>query len=162
MSKINEYIDTINKEVCPTLNFKALSSDKEEIKKALYKLTEAFKKVYGTDVITGYMPEIEEEEGFVVVPGLARSTKTGKISVVLLDLDISSSGEHYRTIFFTEHGIITQGDKNLPDNITQIIRNEYIPYSYCYTVSIPEDIHIDTRDIHPDMKKILDEIKTYK
>ena len=153
MSRIKKYVNVINKDICPTVDFDSLK-DEKTMKDVLSKLTKAFKDVYGTDTIYEGMSEIKEDGDFILAPGLVRSKKTGKVRIALLDIDVSSSGEHWGTTFFTERGIFSQNDKNLSKEKEEIL-DEFIPYNYCYSISILGDIHIDTEDIHPDMKKIL-------
>ena len=153
MSRIEKYIKKINNEICPTIEFESLGNNKT-MKSVLSKLTKAFKDVYGTDTIYEGMSEIEEDGDFILAPGLVRAEKTGKVRIALLDIDVSSSGEHWGTTFFTEKGIFSQDDKELSNEKDKML-DEFIPYTYCYNISIPEDIHIDVNNIHPDMKKIL-------
>lgn len=157
MSRIQRYVDKINKEICPTLNSCSLATD-EGMKNILIKLKKAFKDVYKTDYIHEGMSELEEDGDFVLVPGLVRARKTGKVRVALLDIDVSSSGEHWGTTFMTEYGLFSQDDKS-PSKEKDKVLNEFIPYDYSYCIDIEGDIHIDVDDIHQDMQKILSKVK---
>ena len=153
MSNISKYVKRINQEVFPKLTTKKVV-DEVEMKKILKEMTDIFADTYGTKCIYEGMDKLKEDEGFVMVPGVVKSKKTGKVRLALLDLDVSSSGEHYGTTFITEKGIVQQGCKDVPEHIKEYM-SELIPYEYCYTVDIEDDIHIDKSDIDEDIMNII-------
>ena len=113
----------------------------------LKKLHEAFVEAYGTEMLKMY--DYEE----VVVPGVAIGNKTGRVSLVLLALDLTSSGEHWGTEFLTSAGVITQGDRNNP--ASKEVSEMFVPYTYWYTPSIEGDIHADFEAMPPVVKELI-------
>jgi hypothetical protein len=72
-----------------------------------------------------------------------------------LELDLTSSGEHYETNFLTGYGILPQSNPDLPDHIRAYIRNTFIPYDYGYTVAIPDDIHVNKSSLPETVREML-------
>ena len=147
----------VNKNVLSKIKRNDLSNT-EGMKVILSKLTKEFHDIYGKDPIYRGMSELKEDGDFVYAPGLVRARETGKVRLALLVLDVSSSGEHWDTVFLTENALFFQSSKKR-DFICEAILDEFVPYDYCYSIDIEDDIHIDNDDIHPDMKNILDAVK---
>jgi len=161
--KSDLYIDYINKNILPGIDYGKLQQsygtpDKSYAKGILNLLHEAMVKIYGGETLR---PDYDRymAENFVVIPGVAQGQKTGKIALVLLELDLSSSGEHWDTQFLCGRGVIPQSGGKLPRDIAAPLISQFIPYDYCYTATIPNDIHI-RRDKLPD--GIKDMLSTFR
>jgi hypothetical protein len=151
-----QYIEHLNKNVLPYIDFDRLQAsydgDKKYAKDVLSVLHDEVERHYGT---AGFdYGDCQDSEGFVTLPGIARGRNTGKLAVVLVDLDLSSSGEHYGTDFFIDAGVVEQfpEDKALADRI----RRDFIPYDYCYTPLVLNDHHVDFDALPKDLKEMLD------
>lgn len=111
-------------------------------------------KAYGGDTLH---PDYDGDmvDNSVVIPGVVQGRKTGNICLALLELDLSSSGEHWQTTFLCGHGIIPQDGENLPRDITAPVVYSFVPYDYCYTAKIPNDIHIRHDKLPDGIKEML-------
>ena len=156
------YIDFINENILPFVDYERLhTSYRTDIvyaKGVLNLLHEAMIKVYGDE----YLDRHDGDEGFVTIPGVIKGTKTGNICLALLDLDLSSSGEHWGTHFLCKYGIVEQGIFEGQDKrITELVGNFYQPYEYCYTASISVDHHVDEDTLPRELKSILSTFRKY-
>jgi hypothetical protein len=115
-------------------------------------LHNAVEKCYGTSSFD--YGSCQDSEGFVTLPGIVRGKDTGKIAVVLVDLDLDSSGEHYGTNFLLDVGVVEQ----FPDNkkLADRVERDFIPYDYCYTPLVLNDIHIDSDELPKELKEMLE------
>ncbi len=132
-----QFIDKVNKEVIPCIEWVGMknayaSGDMTAPTELLRMLHAKFLEVYGTD-------HIEPSDGFVTVPGIVKSMD-GKLYPALLDLDATSSGEHWGTTFFTPKGVLCD-HANIPEIKEEI--KKMIPYDYWYTVHMERDHHVD-------------------
>lgn len=159
-NKCDIFIDYINKNILPGIDYGELQKsygtpDKSYAKGILNHLHEAMVKAYGGDTLH---PDYDGdmEDNFVVIPGVVQGRKTGNIGLALLELDLSSSGEHWQTNFLCNHGIIPQDGGNLPKDITAPVVNSFVPYDYCYTAKIPNDIHIRHDRLPDGIRDMLD------
>jgi hypothetical protein len=152
----DKYIDYLNKSILPKINFKRLQAsydgDREYAKEVLRDLHNAVEKCYGTSSFD--YGSCQDSEGFITIPGIVHGQNTGKIAVVLLDLDLDSSGEHYGTNFLLDVGVVEQ----FPDNkaLADRVERDFIPYDYCYTPLVLNDIHIDFDTLPQDLKEMLE------
>ena len=111
----------------------------------LKSLHEKFVEVYGTD-------SLDDNYGFVTVPGVAKG-EDGNIYVALLELDVSSSCEHWGTVFFTPQGAV-DGNENQED--AQEILHQIGVYDYWYTPELERDHHVDWSRCPAEVKEMLD------
>jgi hypothetical protein len=168
-SKTDQYVDYINSHILPFIDYYELQAsydtDMAYAKGILNRLHEAMITVYGGE----RLDEGGGDEGFVVIPGVARGRDSGKICVALLDLDLSSSGEHWGTSFLCKYGVIAQdgivrvsnNDAVLKSEIAEVV-STYLPYDYCYTASIPDDIHIDKSRLPEEIKAALKDFRNHR
>ena len=132
-----QFIDKVNNEVIPCVEWvgmrNAYKKNIMDVPKDLLKdLHEKFLEVYGTAYL-------DDDYGFVTVPGVVQGAD-GKPYVALLDLDVSSSGEHWGTFFFTPEGTID--DQNISENM-MAMRKQIGVYKYWYTPVLERDHHVD-------------------
>ena len=132
-----EYLDRVNKEVIPCIEWVGMKNayktgDMSVPIDLLRMLHEKYLEVYGTD-------HIESSVGMVTVPGLVQAAD-GNIYPALLDIDASSSGEHWGTNFFTPRGVFS--DQSDDNDIKNEIRG-LIPYKYWYTPMFETDHHVN-------------------
>ncbi len=132
-----KYIDKINKEVIPCIEWIGMKNAYKHNDMAvpidlLRMLHEKYLEVYGTEHIDCSM-------GMVTVPGLVQASD-GNIYPAILDIDASSSGEHWGTHFFTPKGVLS--DQSKDKEIVQEV-NKLIPYKYWYTPKLEADHHVD-------------------
>jgi len=163
------YVEHINSRILPFIDYgelqKSCGTDMVYAKGVLHRLHRAMVEVYGDE----RLDDMSGDDGFVVIPGIVRGIDSGKLCVALLDLDLHSSGEHWGTTFLCEYGAINQSSlydkKFLPDN-EAVIPSEmreavakYMPYDYCYTATIPGDIHIDKNCLPQEIKDVLKDFR---
>ena len=127
--------------------------DREPVARLLKKLHGAFLRVYGTDCL-------DESYDFVTVPAAIRVNATGEIYAGLVQLDLSSAGEHWDTLFITPCGAFWQTDDSRNQQQKNYI-NALIPYEYYYTPDIPCDIHVDKENMPYDVREMLGECNPY-
>lgn len=118
-------------------------------KEVLQKLHQAFVDTYGSDCIKSVYGD------FLDVPAVIQGIKTGNIALGLVTLDLSSSGEHWGTAFFTEHGVIDQCDENLSAASRKYLQEYFGSYNYWYTPEIPGDIHVDFENLPGKVQTLL-------
>jgi hypothetical protein len=106
------YIEFLNTEILPFIDYQKLNKSYETdmvyAKGILNRLHEAMVTAYGSNTLDGM-------EDFVVIPGVVRGRESGKLCIALLELDLSSSGEHWGTKYMSKYGVIDQlGSNNKP------------------------------------------------
>ncbi|MDJ0305660.1 MULTISPECIES: hypothetical protein [Dehalobacter] len=148
------YIEKLNKDILPKLDFKKLhesynSSDKQYAKEVLKSLHDAFIQVYQTDYLT------DREFEFVLVPAVIKAQKTGDVSIGIVTLDIGSSSEHWGTIFFTDKGLIDDQNESFTKAEREYIDTNFIPYDYWYTIDIERDHHVDFENVPEEICEML-------
>jgi hypothetical protein len=86
--------------------------------------------------------------------------------VALLEIDLSSSGEHWGTSFLCKYGVIAQDGIERVSNNDAVLKTEsreivstYLPYDYCYTASIPGDIHVSKAGLPEEIKAVLKDFR---
>lgn len=152
--KTSIYVEHLNQKVLPTIDYDRLQAsygtqDKDYAKAVLHLLYKAMVQCYGTDCLT------EGVTDYVMVPGVVQSKEKENLCIVLLELDLTSSGEHYETNFLTGYGILSQSDPELPDHIRAYIQDTFIPYDYGYTAAIPCDIHVEKSSLPEAVREML-------
>lgn len=164
-SKADLYVDYINESILPRIDYGALqqsyeTADKSYAKGILNHLHEAMVQIYGAETLRPDYNQ-EMEENFVVIPGVVQGKKTGKIALALLELDLSSSGEHWGTSFLCKYGVLPQSGGKLPTDTAAPFVNAFIPYDYGYTADIPNDIHIRRGKLPDGIKDMLATFKEH-
>ena len=157
--KADQYVEYINDRILPFIDYAKLqesyNTDMAYAKGVLNRLHEAMVTVYGG----ARLDEDISDDGFVVIPGVVRGTTSRKICLALLDLDLSSSGEHWGTAFLCSHGVVTQGDEK--NDATAKVMKEIGSYDYGYTASIPGDIHVDNARLPEELKQALGDFRNH-
>jgi len=149
---MHDYADAVNSDVLPGIHWLGLKQsytnlDYEYLKEILKKLHDKFCEIYGTDTL-------DDSYDFILVPAVIKVRQSNDLMLGLVQLDISSSGEHWDTDFITPCGVFNQNDKELNDTQLNYVRS-FIPYDYFYTVNIPGDIHVDMSNVPSDVRDIL-------
>ena len=144
------FFDKINDEILAYIDWNNIrnaykTGNMDAPAELLKSLHEKFVDVYGTD-------SLDDDYGFVMVPGVAKG-EDGNIYVALLELDISSSGEHWGTVFFTPQGAV-DGNENQAD--AQEILHQIGVYDYWYTPELERDHHVDWSRCPDEVKEMLD------
>ena len=155
---MGDYLNAVNRDVLPGFHWLGLKQayqnhDYEPVKQLLKKLHDVFLKVYGTDCLG-------ESYDFILAPAAIRVRSTGDIYAGLVELDLSSSGEHWDTSFITPCGVFSQSDDSLNEQQHEYV-NSFIPYDYYYTPEIPGDIHVDKENIPDDVREMLSYCNAY-
>ena len=159
MTKCEKYIDTINKNILPFIDYNRLqesyeSEDKGYAKMVLYILHETAEQIYGPGV------SCHGSVDFAVLPGVISSMKTGKVCLALLGVDLDSSGEHCSTDFLTKYGIVSQG-RIENAKIQKFISETYGAYNYGFTLPVYGDIHQSPESQPQEIQEILSTFQKY-
>ena len=154
--KMNFYVDYINQNVLNRINYARLQEDYQTEEKAYAKsvlnaLHQGVIEVYGTETFG----RDTLEEGYVLLPGVLRSRENGNVCIALLELDLSSSGEHWGTDYLTKYGCINPREEEMPDAVRQFLKETYGTYEYGYTATLTDDIHVDKERLPDTLKEIL-------
>lgn len=159
MDQCDKYIEMLNKNLLPFINYDRLqdsytSEDKSYAKMTLYTLHEIAEQVYGPSLSCNGNLE------FAVIPGVICSMETGKVCLALLGIDLYSSGELCSANFLTKYGVVLQGQEGDAEIKTFMSKN-YGPYHYGFTLPVAGDIH-QSSDAQPQaIKEILSTFQTY-
>lgn len=144
----------VDRDILGEIDFERLKEETEQgkdsyIQEILTLLHDTFADIYGTD-------SVNEDFGFIEVPAMIESVKTGKYYPGLVRLDMSSSGEHFGTTVIAPEGIIDQNDdENTEEEIA--FWKDLIPYRYWYTVQCDGDIHVDMAECPEHIRDIISE-----
>ena len=107
---VEAFIHKINMVVIPRIRWDDLNASYSEpghayATQVLGEMHQAFERVYGNGAVT------EERCGeHICLPAITRANNTGELCVALVQIDLSSSGEHWDTQFLTEQGILPHPD----------------------------------------------------
>ena len=147
------FLQAVEREVLPGFHWSGLRlayqhHDREPVTQLLKKLHNAYQSVYGTD-------SLDESYDFVTVPAAIRVNASGEIYAGLVQLDLSSSGEHWDTLFITPIGAFWQTDESRNRQQKDYI-NSLIPYEYYFTPDIPGDIHVNKENMPYDVRDMLE------
>ena len=166
-SKLEQYVDDINSNILPHIDYERLDAsyrtDMVYAKGVLNRLHEAMAEAYGGEQLV----ERDGDEGFVIIPGVVRGRDSGNMCIALLDLDLSSSGEHWGTSYLCKYGVISQTGDNaaLGDELKAQMREmnaAFIPYDYCYTATLVSDIHIRHDALPEELKAVLADFRNHR
>lgn len=145
-TNIERYLDAVDHELhgCSfrRLHESCNGGDPEYAQTLLKKLHKEFQKIYGKHALDASDCE------FVVMPAVFKLANGNK-HIGLVELDLSSSGEHWGTTMFTQLGCITQGDEDMTDEQAAYVKT-WFPYRYWYTPDVANDIHLDKEDMPED------------
>ena len=160
--KMNFYVDYINRNVLNRINYARLQEDYQTEEKAYAKsvlnaLHQGVMEVYGTETFD----RDTLEEGFVLLPGVLQSREKGSVCIALLELDLSSSGEHWGTDYLTKYGCINLHEEEMPDAVRRFLKETYGIYDYGYTAAITDDIHVDKERLPDALKEILEDFRNH-
>lgn len=126
------------------------SEDDSYAKEILKQLHDIFVDAYETDNLENSNHE------FVVIPAVIKARKTSHIGLGIVELDLESSGEHWRTYFLTPRGVIERHQEETYNDNYNYIMDTYIPYDYWYTAAIERDIHVDFENVPEKISDMLD------
>lgn len=159
---MNLYVDYINANVLPKVDYERLQADysteeKAYAKSVLNALHQGVLEVYGTETFGR-----ETAGGYVLLPGVVQSKNTGELCIALLELDLQSSGEHCATDFLIRYGCISQFEPEMPDNVGKFLRDTYGAYDYGYTATLTDDIHVDKNRLPQAMREVLENFKGHE
>ena len=159
-NKADQYAGYLNSHILPFIDYTELqasyASDMVYAKGILNRLHEALVDSYGSEMLD---PSHEDQE-FVMVPGILRGRKNGDLCIALFDLDLTSSGEHWGTVYLCGHGTVSMADVN-DDSAAIEMNKKYIPFDYCYTATIPFDIHVDKNRLPEEIKQALKDFRNH-
>ena len=127
------------------------TEEKAYAKSVLNALHQGVMEVYGTETFD----RDTLEEGFVLLPGVLQSRESGNVCIALLELDLSSSGEHWGTDYLTKYGCINPREEEMPDAVRQFLKEIYGTCDYGYTATLTDDIHVDKGCLPDALKEIL-------
>ena len=160
--KMNFYVDYINPNVLNRINYARLQKDYQTEEKAYAKsvldaLHQGVLEVYGTETFD----RVTLEEGFVLLPGVLQSREKSNVCIALLELDLSSSGEHWGRDYLTKYGCINPREEEMPDAVRQFLKETYGAYDYGYTATLKDDIHVDKERLPNTLKEILADFRNH-
>jgi len=152
--KLDKFLEILNETILPNINYDALQNsywtpDKVYAKNTLRQMHDTFVTTFGTDFLT------EDDGEFVLLPAVIKGKNTGELCVALVNIDLSSSGEHWGTDFLTKYGVLRQGSEDLTKEQRTFINQHYIRYQYFYTIGLENDIHVDLSSAPDDVKEML-------
>ncbi|MEG0835405.1 MAG: hypothetical protein RR413_08165 [Christensenellaceae bacterium] len=129
-----DFAEYLNREVLSSCDFESLANP-ENMKKLLKNMTDKFCGIYGGD-------ELSADMEFVLVPAVIKPRKCKEVFSGIVQLDLSSSGEHYGTDFFTGIGVLNTDNENLSVSARKYL-NSLHPYEYFPTLQYSNDIHVN-------------------
>lgn len=128
------------------------TEDKTEAKELLKVFHNEFSKAFNTECVDDL---IDCGEDFIHLPAVIRSRETGDICIGLVEVDISSSGEHWETNFLFGRGFISHND-TVDTNPMVSERKAIGVYDYWYTPDYYGDIHSDKSTAPEEVLEMLD------
>lgn len=134
------------------------TEEKAEAKEILKVFHNEFKKAFNTECVDDL---IDGVEGFIHLPAVIRSRKTGNICIGLVEVDITSSGEHCGTDFLFDKGFVSHNDTE-ESNLMISERNAIGAYDYWYTPDYYGDIHSDKNTAPKEVKEMLEYAREQK
>jgi len=159
-STTENYVEYINKHILPFIDYTSLhesynTDDMIYAKGILNSLHEAMIKIYGSEPLSAF----DGLDGFVMIPGVVQGIRNNKICLVLLELDLSSAGEHWGTSFICRYGVIPDGEDGGMELVAMGM--EIGSYNYCYTADISRDIHVDMSNLPDKLKSVLKDFRNH-
>lgn len=159
---MNRYVDYINANVLPKIDYERLQADygteeKSYAKSVLNALHQGLLKEYGTETFGRDAAGL-----YVLLPGVVQSKATGQLCIALLELDLQSSGEHCGTDFLIRYGCINQNEPEMPGKVRQFLKDTYGAYEYGYTATLTDDIHVDKAKLPSAMRELLEDFRQHE
>ena len=153
-----EFIENINQKVLAGIDLRRLDKayqdrDLTYPTEVLAQLHEQFVKAYGSG-------RVHEDMDFVMVPGVVLGANN-KVFLALLEIDASSSGEHWNTQFITPCGVHSQVGENSDLDAKQYMQG-VVPYQYWYTVEYDGDIHTSMDDCPEDLVRMIEQAQNFE
>lgn len=142
-----DFTEYLNRKVLSSAEWNRLG-DTEYLKELLKAMTEKFREIYEAS-------ELSEDMEFVLVPAVIRVRENGELFAGVVQLDTTSSGEHYGTDFFTKYGVLNTDNEELLPHERAYLKLLH-PYDYYPTVHYPEDIHTDWSRCSTEIWSIID------
>jgi len=165
-SNTDKFIEHINGHLLPFIDFSELQTsydtDMVYAKDILNRLHAAMVECYCSEVLD----DESGDEGFVLIPGVVRGINSEKMCLALLELDLSSSGEHWGTSYLCEYGVVPQSGeptqtKGVPASASKEMNRLFVPYDYAYTATIPGDIHVDRNRLPAELKDVIKDFRNH-
>lgn len=160
--KMNFYVDYINRNVLNRINYARLQEDYQTEEKAYAKsvlnaLHQGVIEVYGTETFG----RDTLEEGYVLLPGVLRSRENGNVCIALLEMNLSSPGEHWEIDYLTKYGCISPYKEDLPEAVNQFLKETYGTYDHGYTATLPDNIIVNKGRMPDALKEILTDFRNH-
>lgn len=141
-------MDYLNREALFLCDYDRLS-DREYQKQFLRQITDKFREIYGAD-------ELSEDMEFVIVPAVIKPDCGNELFIGIVQFDLTSSGEHYGTDFFTsKYGVLNVDNEELSAEARQYLKKLH-PYEYYPTVPFSGDIHVDWSKCTDEVREIIE------
>lgn len=147
MQMQKDFTDYLNREVIFSCDFDRMI-DKEYAKELLREMTDKFREIYGAD-------ELSYDMDLVLVPAVIKPQNVDRLYAGIVQLDLTSSGEHYATDMFTEYGVLSTDNEDLSTKAKQYRRSLH-PYEYYPTLQCSGDIHVDWSKCPKEVSDIVD------
>lgn len=128
------------------------TEDKTEAKELLKMFHNEFRKAFDTECVDDL---IDGGDDFIHLPAVIQSRETGDICIGLVEVDISSSGEHWGTEFLFGKGFVSHQDTE-ESNPMASERKKIGAYDYWYTPDYYGDIHSDKSNASKEVLEMLD------
>jgi len=166
---LEKYADELNNNILPNIDYNKLqesySTDMVYAKGVLNRLDKAMEAAYGTVALS----HDDGDDGFVLVPGVIRGRESGNMCLALLELDLSSSGEHWGTSYLCKYGVVSQtaaGNDPETGEAAQAMAKEmnkaFIPYDYCYTAAVLGDIHVQPSQLPKELREVITDFRNHR
>jgi hypothetical protein len=155
--KITAFFHALDKEVFPKIDqekyLEACNKGNIEYPAELLGMFhQAFVSVYGNNPIT------QADAEWIICPAVLRSKATGQILIGLVELDLSSSGEHWGTNFLTPYAMYNP-DEDRIGIIPKYMHEVFGSYDYYYTPDIPGDIHVNWEHCPQNVREMIDDVR---
>lgn len=147
----DEFLRAVNENVIRNINWRDLSHEYKN--RDLSYATEILKQMHQEYVKTYGISYAVRDMGFVTFPAVIQGND-GAIYPGLVDLDLSSSGEHWGTCFITPYEVLNQ-EGSLTERNRELLQS-FFPYRYWYTVFFDEDIHVDNDHVPFEVEQMLE------
>ncbi len=129
-----DFTEYLNREVLSSVDWEKLNTLKY-LKELLKQMTDKFCEIYNAN-------ELDYDMEFVLVTAVIRVCESGNLYAGIVQLDLTSSGEHYGTDIFTSYGVMNIDNEELTEKELKYVLSLH-PYSYFPTIQYPGDIHVD-------------------
>ena len=142
-----DFTEYLNRKVLSSVDWKKLNTLKY-LKELLKQMTDKFCEIYDAN-------DLDYNMEFVLVPALIRVCESGDLYAGIVQLDLTSSGVHYGTDFFTRYGVMNIDNEELTEKELKYVHSLH-PYSYFPTIQYSDDIHVDWSKCPKEVWDIID------